>query len=100
MNASGYSNTVAPSATVVRMENHVSVRELRNETASVVARVESGETMTLTVNRRPVAEIVPLAGFRDPWVPSNELRTVVRESSADPGLLTDIDSVRGDLIEE
>ena len=37
----------------------VSVRELRNETARVIAAVESGERVVLTVHGRPVADIVP-----------------------------------------
>lgn len=37
----------------------VSVRELRNHTARVVAAVEGGEPVVLTVHGRPVADIVP-----------------------------------------
>lgn len=37
----------------------VSVRELRNHTARVIAAVESGERLVLTVHGRPVADIVP-----------------------------------------
>lgn len=37
----------------------VSVRELRNHTGRVVAAIESGETVVLTVHGRPVADIVP-----------------------------------------
>jgi prevent-host-death family protein len=37
----------------------VSVRELRNHTAKVVAAIESGESVVLTVHGRPVADIVP-----------------------------------------
>ena len=37
----------------------VSVRELRNQTARVIAAVESGERVVLTVHGRPVADIVP-----------------------------------------
>jgi prevent-host-death family protein len=37
----------------------VSVRELRNHTARVIAAVESGERVVLTVHGRPVADIVP-----------------------------------------
>lgn len=37
----------------------VSVRELRNHTARVVAAIESGEPVVLTVHGRPVADIVP-----------------------------------------
>lgn len=37
----------------------VSVRELRNHTARVIAAVEAGEAVVLTVHGRPVADIVP-----------------------------------------
>lgn len=37
----------------------VSVRELRNHTARVIAAVETGEAVVLTVHGRPVADIVP-----------------------------------------
>lgn len=37
----------------------VSVRELRNHTARVIAAVQSGEPVVLTVHGRPVADIVP-----------------------------------------
>jgi prevent-host-death family protein len=37
----------------------VSVRELRNHTGRVIAAVESGEPVVLTVHGRPVADIIP-----------------------------------------
>jgi prevent-host-death family protein len=37
----------------------VSVRELRNHTARVIAAVEAGEPVTLTFHGRPMADIVP-----------------------------------------
>lgn len=37
----------------------VSVRELRNHTGRVVAAIESGEPVVLTVHGRPVADIIP-----------------------------------------
>jgi prevent-host-death family protein len=46
----------------------VSVRELRNHTAEVLRRVEAGERLRVTVDRRPVAELVPLPS-RATWVP-------------------------------
>jgi prevent-host-death family protein len=39
----------------------VSVRELRNHTARVVAAIEGGEPIVLTVHGRPVADILPRA---------------------------------------
>lgn len=37
----------------------VSVRELRNHTARVIAAIEAGQAVVLTVHGRPVADIVP-----------------------------------------
>jgi antitoxin (DNA-binding transcriptional repressor) of toxin-antitoxin stability system len=82
------------------MARDVSVRELRNATAGVIAELEKGERMTLTVNRRPVADIVPHTERREPWVPSSELRRVVDEAAADPALLDDLADVRGDEIDD
>jgi len=42
--------------------DEVSVRQLRNHTAEVLRRVEAGEMLLVTVDRRPVAELVPLPG--------------------------------------
>ncbi len=78
----------------------ISVRELRNHTADVVAAVRSGERLSLTVNRLPVAEIVPHIGTRSPWVPSATLRRIVEEAGADTGLLEDLSDVRGSLIDQ
>ena len=76
------------------MARTVSIRELRNSTSAVVAELEAGELMTLTVNRRPVADIVPHAENRNPWVPASELRRILRDAPADAGLLEDLAEVR------
>ena len=77
------------------MARDVSIRELRNSTAAVVSELESGERLTLTVNRRPVADIVPHVEDRDPWVPVAALRRILLEAPADPKLLTDLADIRG-----
>jgi prevent-host-death family protein len=82
------------------MAREVSVRELRNHTGDVVAAVRSGERLSLTVNRTPVADIVPHTAARSPWVPSSTLREIVDESGADPGLLDDLADVRGAVLDE
>lgn len=84
----------------MHMAVNVSVRELRNSTADVVAAVRAGERVTLTVNHDPVADIVPHIEQRDPWVPSTVLLDIVREAPADEGLLADLADVRGALIED
>jgi prevent-host-death family protein len=58
----------------------VSVRELRNHTARVIAAVESGEPVVLTVHGRPVADIVP--------------RRARSERRPSPQLLADLAEVR------
>jgi prevent-host-death family protein len=82
------------------MSQEVSVRDLRNRTAAVVAAVRAGERLTLTVNRDPVADIVPHTEQRDPWVPSTVLRDIVRDAPSDPDLLRDLADVRGALVED
>lgn len=77
------------------MTRNVSVRELRNSTSAVISQLEAGEKLTLTVNRRPVADILPHSEGRNPWVPASELRKIVREAPSDPGLLADLADIRG-----
>lgn len=81
------------------MAREISVRDLRNHTAEVVAAVRSGERLSLTVNRLPVADIVPHTTARSPWVPASTLRALLHESAADQGLLTDLADVRGSLLD-
>ena len=38
----------------------VPARDLRNDVSSVLRRVEAGERLRVTVNGRPVAELIPL----------------------------------------
>ena len=64
------------------MDSEVSVRELRNHTAEVLRRVEAGEPLRVTVDRRPVAELRPLPG-RMMWVPRRRaLDALVQADSA------------------
>jgi prevent-host-death family protein len=82
------------------MARQISVRQLRNRTAEVVAAVRAGERLSLTVNREPVADIVPHRATRSPWVPSATLRRIVAEAGADARLLDDLADVRTALIDE
>jgi len=82
------------------MPRDVSVRELRNHTADVVAAVRRGETVTLTANRQPVADIVPHGTARSPWLPSSVLRDVVRCAPADSDLLDDLSDVRSTVVDD
>jgi prevent-host-death family protein len=75
----------------------VSSRDLRNHTADVLRRVEAGERVRVNVNRRPVAELIPLE--RPRWASGAVFESVLLEAPADPGLLDDLAGVRGQTVE-
>jgi prevent-host-death family protein len=77
--------------------DEVSVRELRNHTAEVLRRVEAGERLRVTVDRRPVAELAPLPA-RGPWVPRQ--RAIDALVQADPALFRELDEAQPDTIDE
>ncbi|MSY59845.1 MAG: type II toxin-antitoxin system prevent-host-death family antitoxin [Actinobacteria bacterium] len=77
----------------------VSVRELRNRTADVIAAVEAGQTITLTNRGAPIADIVPHRR-RTRWLPGDWLAEQLRDKQADPGLRGDLDRLVGDTIDE
>jgi len=75
----------------------VSVRELSNHTAEVLRRVEAGERLRVTVDRRPVAELSPLPG-RDVWVPRQRASDALIQ--ADAALRDELDDVLSDTVDE
>jgi prevent-host-death family protein len=74
----------------------ISVRDLRNHVSEVLRRVEAGEHLRITVDRRPVAQIVPLPRKR-PSLPMNEfLAWRARSPLADPALGEELREAAGD----
>jgi len=65
----------------------IAQKELRNQVSEVLRRVEAGETLTVTVAGRPVAELVPLRRRR--WVSGPDL-TAVWCGKAPRGLRRDL----------
>jgi prevent-host-death family protein len=68
----------------------VASRELRNDTAGVLRRVEAGEQVTITVNGRPVATMMPVQRSRRSWIRREDLVSRLRRAQADPGLRADL----------
>ena len=66
----------------------VSVRELRNSTSAVLRAVEEGQTVRVTVDRRAVAELVPLR--RPAWVSGERMQAALADARADSGLEKDL----------
>jgi prevent-host-death family protein len=79
------------------MSDQVSARELRNRTAEVLRRVEAGERLRVTVDRRPVAELVPLPS-RSVWVPRG--RVVDSLVQADAALRQQLDEALPDTVDD
>ena len=50
----------------------IPARDLRNHTAEVLRRVESGEEIEVLRDNRPVAKIIPLS-WRRQWLPALEI---------------------------
>ena len=64
--------------------SEVGLRALRTNASEVVRRVEAGERVTITVDRRPVAEIVPLRNRT--WVAREEAQAVIAQHQADAAM--------------
>jgi prevent-host-death family protein len=58
----------------------ITQRELRNESAAIMDAVEAGETMVVTRNGVPVAEIKPIKRLRE--INTEELRRIFATSPA------------------
>jgi prevent-host-death family protein len=78
--------------------SHVSARDLRNHTRDVLRRVESGEPIEITVNRRPVAELRPMTA-RPTWISGAAMEEVLTSSRADASLLEDLRPLREQTVE-
>jgi prevent-host-death family protein len=84
-------------------EREVSVRDLRNHTSEVLRRVEAGEPVTVTVDRRPVARLVPLSGPNRPEsMPASEFFARLAElgGGADPALRDELREMLTDTTDD
>lgn len=75
-------------------------RELRNDTAGVLRRVQGGERVTVTVNGRAVAELVPVQRSRRSWIGRADLVARLGRAQADPGLRADLARLAGDTTDD
>jgi prevent-host-death family protein len=78
----------------------VAARELRNHTADVLRRVESGEQVTITSRGRPVAELTPVRPVHRRPIPHAELARRLGYAQADSGLLQDLAALAGDTTDD
>jgi prevent-host-death family protein len=74
-----------------RRVTEVASRDLRCDTADVLSRVQAGEDIVITVNRKPVARVVPIGVERRSWLAREEL--LPQESSISVVMLADVHTV-------
>jgi prevent-host-death family protein len=70
--------------------SEVSSRDLRNDTAGVLRRVEAGEDITITVKGRPVALLTPVRPVHRRRLTRAEFLTRLHGAQADPVLRADL----------
>ena len=78
----------------------VASRELRNDTAGVLRRVQAGEEVTITVNGQPVAVIAAIRPRRRRWLTKAELVQRLQASQADAGLREDLAELAGETTDD
>jgi len=78
----------------------IPVRELRNDTAAVIRRVEAGEDVTITVHGHPVARLIPVDSRRRRAIPWLEFVTRMHKNQADPGLRDELRELAGEMTDE
>ena len=66
-------------------------RELRNRISRVLRDVEAGEHMRITVDGRPVADLIPIGGVRRRFVSKNEVAALLRRAPLDKHFERDLE---------
>lgn len=78
----------------------VASRELRNNTAAILRRIEGGSRLTVTVNGQPVAELSPVSSRRHASISRRDLAALLARAQADSGLRGDLARLAGDTTED
>jgi len=78
----------------------VASRELRNDTAGLLRRVQAGEDITITVNGKAVALLTALRPTRRRWLGCDELLRRLDNAQADPALRQELAELAGDTTDD
>ena len=82
------------------MTIEVASRELRNNTADLLRRVNAGEQVVITTRGKPVASLVAFERSRRSWLPRAELLRRLAATQADPGLRDDLARLAGETTDD
>ena len=77
----------------------IGVHALRYRVAEVIAALQAGERVTLTVRGNVVADLVPHV-HRTRWLSGERLGRELVGRAADPGLSGDLSSLAGQTLDE
>ena len=80
--------------------DQVASRDLRNDTAGVIRRVQEGKTVIITVNGRPMAQLMPVTGSRRSWISRQDLSRRLLTAQADVGLREDLARLAGETTDD
>ncbi|MPZ51939.1 MAG: type II toxin-antitoxin system prevent-host-death family antitoxin [Acidimicrobiia bacterium] len=80
--------------------SEIAVRDLRNDTAGVLRRVEAGEDVVITVRGKPVAALVGIQEPRRRWLRRDDLVERLRGNQADPDLRRDLRELAGETTDD
>jgi prevent-host-death family protein len=80
--------------------DELTARAVRNNTASVLGRVQAGEDITITIKGRPVAILTAVRPARRRWLTRSEFVARLRRDQADAGLRDDLAAVAGETTDE
>jgi prevent-host-death family protein len=78
----------------------VASRELRNDTAGLLRRVQAGEDITVTVNGKAVARLSALQPTRRRWLSRDELLRRLDRTQADSALRQELAELVGDTTDD
>jgi prevent-host-death family protein len=82
------------------MAIRVASRDLRNNTADLLRRVDAGEQIVITKRGDPVASLVPFERSHRRWLPRAELVRRLAVAQADPGLRDDLTRLAGESTDD
>jgi prevent-host-death family protein len=82
------------------MRTEVASRELRNNTAGLLRRVQAGEEIVITARGKPVAALVGAPGVKRRWLSRGELIQRLEATQADAGLRADLKRLAGDTTDD
>jgi prevent-host-death family protein len=82
------------------MASEVAARELRNNTADLLRRVQAGEEIVITTRGKPVASLIPVEAASRRWLPRADLVRRLAIAQADPGLRDDLAVLAGDTTDD